>query len=69
MLFHDNRTVWIEHVGMYTRISIDAFGDFGPVNTIADGVSITAGATHVWTYTLLDFKKQSKTKVRGSKLC
>ena len=56
-------------MGMYTRISIDAFGDFGPVNTIADGVSITAGATHVWTYTLLDFKKQSKTKVRGSKLC
>ena len=38
------------YVRGYQRRSTDAFGDFGSVNTIVDGVSITAGATHVWTY-------------------
>ena len=38
------------YVRGYQRRLTDTFGDFGSVNTIADGVSITAGATHVWTY-------------------
>ena len=38
------------YVRGYQYGTTDAFGDFGSVNTIVDGVSITAGATHVWTY-------------------
>ena len=48
--FGFNYTQVCGYVRGYQHRSTDAFGDFGSVNTIADGVSITAGATHVWTY-------------------
>ena len=48
--FGFNYTQVCGYVRGYRYGSTDAFGDYGSVNTIVDGVSITAGATHVWTY-------------------
>ena len=51
------------YVRGYQHGSTDAFGDFGSVNTIADGVSVQL-VLLTYGHMLLDFKKQNENQVK-----